>query len=72
VTLHFREDGSLDYVVAGADRDVIQLRYHMHGSELVTDEPSAASEERTGLGFTEEGKLVLEYNGLKAYYVRSM
>ena len=71
VTLHFRDDGSLDYVVAGAERDqVMQLRYRVDGSELVTDQPSAPSEERTRFGFTEEGKLALEYDGFMAYYVR--
>lgn len=69
--LNFREDGSLDYVVIGSERDqVIQLRYRIDGSELVTDQPSSPSEERTRLRFTEEGKLALEYEGFTAYYVR--
>lgn len=71
VTLHFREDGSLDYVIAGAERDqVIQLRYKVDGSDLVTDQPSAPSVERTRFGISDDGKLTLEYGGFTAYYVR--
>lgn len=71
VTLHFREDGLLDYVIAGSERDqVIHLRYHVDGSDLVTDQPSAPSEERTRFAFTEDGKLTLEYDGFTAYYLR--
>ena len=70
-TLAFSEDGNLTYIIHVEGKDqVILMKYRVDGSVLVTDQPSQPGEERTALKLTPDGKLVLEFGGIKSRYVR--
>jgi len=72
VFLRFGENGSLQHAFDDGNRyRVSLLHHHVDGTELVTDQPSAPREERTGFRFTTDGRLLLEHNGYGAVYVRS-
>jgi len=47
------------------------MNYRLDGSVLVTDQSSQPGEGRTVFSITPEGKLVLEFGGIKSRYVRS-
>lgn len=70
-TLCFEDNGQLVYISHDEGRDqIILLRYHVEGQMLVTDQPSAPSEERTRFAFTSEGKLQLLYEDRRATYLK--
>jgi hypothetical protein len=67
----FEADGSLTYTIRTEERDrIMLLRYRVERDVVITDQPSAPREERTQFGFTSEGRLVLNYRGFTAYFVR--
>ena len=67
----FGDDGSLTYIIHVEGKDqVILMKYRVDGSVLVTDQPSQRREERTAFTITPDGKLVLEFGGIKSRYVR--
>jgi hypothetical protein len=71
VAMEFHEGGFMKYVIReGTKEQIMFLRYRVEGDELITDQPSAPREERTRFRFTSDGRLVLEYEGLSAHYVR--
>jgi hypothetical protein len=71
-TVVFSDDGGLTYIIHVEGKDqVILMNYRIEDSVLVTDQPSQPGEERTVFSITPEGKLVLEFGGIKSRYVRS-
>ncbi len=70
-TVAFTDDGSLTYIIHGEGKDqVIVMKYRIDDSILVTDQPSQPGEERTAFTITPDGKLVLEFGGIRSRYVR--
>jgi hypothetical protein len=68
----FSDDGSLTYIIHVEGKDeVIVMKYRIDDSVLVTDQPSQPGEERTPFTITPDGKLVLEFGGIRSRYVRS-
>ena len=65
VVLDFAEDGHLTYTVRGEGKSqVVDLRYRIEGTTIVTDQPSAPRAERTGFSFSEDGALTLLFDGV--------
>jgi hypothetical protein len=72
ITLQFTSDGQLIYTeYLKGKRQISMLTYRVEGPFIVTDQPSAPREERTAFEFTDEGKLVLVFGGVKSVYVRA-
>jgi hypothetical protein len=46
------------------------LTYRVEDDLLITDQPSSPREERTRFWFSPDGRLVLDYEGVQARYVR--
>jgi hypothetical protein len=71
VEMELHANGSMTYTINEVGKkQVILLRYHVEDSELVTTQPSAPREERTRFTLASDGRLVLEYRGVHAHYVR--
>ena len=72
-TLVFTESGDLRYIIHAEDKNQIMLlTYRIENGTLITNQPSEPREERTEFFLTPDGKLVLDYGGTKAHYVRSL
>lgn len=72
VTMCFTEDGFLVYTIHTGDVDQeMLLRYRTEGGVLITDQPSAPTEERTVYKISQEGRLELEHGGTRSTYVRA-
>ena len=72
VLLEFDESGGLRYTIREQDkRHVINLRYRVEGSTIVTDQPSAPQVERTEFSFAEDGVLTLAFGGVPYRFVRA-
>lgn len=71
VSMHFRPNGELVYqVIEESRQQVIRLTYRVQGDFLITDQPSSPREDRTRYWFDEQGRLLLDYGGSVARYVR--
>lgn len=65
VALDFRSDGTLLYTTRHHEKlEIIRLRYHIEGTTIVTDQPSAPRIEKTKFSIDNSGVLTLEYNGV--------
>jgi hypothetical protein len=70
VTATFTPDGKLTYVIHNGDRQqIMNLTYTIVGDKLITDQPSMPKEETTKFWFDPGGQLVLEYGGIKTWFV---
>lgn len=70
-TIVFDEDRNLTYIIHAEGKDqVILMEYRVDGSVLITDQPAQPGEERTAFTITPDGKLVLEFGGIRSRYVR--
>ncbi|MDF0492390.1 hypothetical protein GPL17_31660 [Bradyrhizobium yuanmingense] len=73
VLLEFDENGGLRYTIREQDKyQIINLRYRVEGSTIVTDQPSAPQVERTQFSFSEEGVLTLAFGGVPYRFVRTL
>jgi hypothetical protein len=73
VSLVFENDGKLTYIIHGEKKDeVMALTYRVEGGMVITDQPSAPREEHTAFTLTPDGKLVLEFGGIRSHYMRDM
>ena len=71
VTLEFRDDGQLIYVIhEGEKAQMMFLTFEVTDGVLITNQPSTPKEERTLFELTSDGKLVLHYGGGVSSYVR--
>lgn len=67
----FRADGRLYYsVLSGARWQIMKLRYRVEGDVIITDQPTAPSEERSRYSVDLEGVLTLELNGERSRFQR--
>ncbi len=67
----FREDGRLFYSVLSRDRwQVMKLTYRIEGNTIVTDQPSAARQERSHFDLAGDGTLMLELDGVRSWFRR--
>ena len=72
VTMHFREDGLLTYVVHLEDRDQqINLVYEAGDGVVVTDQPSHPGTRTTAYHVSRDGLLTLNYDGEVTTFVRA-
>ena len=71
VTLEFRDDGSLLYIMHDASKDqIISMTYRvLDDSWLETNQPSAPRVEHTRYSVTND-RLVLDFGGTTSRYVR--
>jgi hypothetical protein len=70
VLLEFEENGNLTYVIRSDDKtQKILMTYEVHGSNLITDQPSAPNRESTAFSFLNDNLMVLEF-GDEAYSFR--
>ncbi len=71
ITLKFGADRSLLYITHHRDRDEIaRLTFKIEPGFIVTDQPSVPRFERTAYELTDDGKLILNFQGEKSRYVR--
>jgi hypothetical protein len=69
--MEFAPEGRLTYTIPGpGTAAVMLLTYRVEGTILVTDQPSAPREERTGFQLSGD-RLTLDYGGAVAHYARS-
>lgn len=69
--IEFKPDGQLIYSIDAGDKwQIMRLCFRIDGSDLVTDQPSAPKEQRTGFSCEGTHRLVLNYGGKKASFVR--
>ncbi len=72
VTMEFRDDGTVDYCIkAGEKLQIMKLVFHVEGAEIVTDQPSTPSEQRTRFAIDSEGLLLLDYGGSRAWFTKT-
>ena len=72
VLLQFDESGGLRYTIREqGKRQIINLRYQVDGSTIVTNQPSAPQVERTQFSFDEDGVLTLAFGGVPYRFVRA-
>jgi hypothetical protein len=71
VVLDFGDDGVLVYAVRGEDSaQIFDLRYHVEGNVVVTDQPSAPRVERTAFAFADDGSLTLAFGDVPCRFLR--
>ena len=71
--VEFKPNGQLIYSIEAGDKwQIMRLTFRVDGAELVTNQPSAPNEERTGFSLEGENKLVLDYGGAKASFIRGV
>lgn len=69
--MEFRSDGSLEYTIHGQEADQkILLTYRIQGNVLITDQPSSPKAMRSEFMFADDGRLVLELDGVPSFYRR--
>jgi transcriptional/translational regulatory protein YebC/TACO1 len=72
VTMTFTPDGKLVYVVHQDQSDqIMNLVFSVNGDCIVTNQPSSPRPESTKFWFDDEGQLVLDYGGSKAWFARA-
>ena len=72
VLLEFDEGGGLRYTIREHDRrQIINLRYRIEGSTIITDQPSAPNVEHTQFSLAENGTLTLAFGGAPYRFVRA-
>ena len=71
VTMDFRPDGSLQYSIELPDRiQIMNLTYSISGDVIVSNQPSAPSEERTRFILGTDGRLELDHEGTRSWFER--
>lgn len=71
VLLEFDGDGRLIYIIREKDRDqIINLRYQVDGSAIVTDQPSSPHIERTEFSLVDDNTLTLAFGGAPYCFIR--
>lgn len=69
--LDFRADGTMVYSIRVVGRwQVINLAYRIEGNVLVSHQPSAPSEQRSTFVIDEDGQLVVDWAGGRAWFRR--
>jgi hypothetical protein len=69
VEMEFYPNGQLTYAIAeGENWQLSLLTYKIVGDLIITNQPSAPSEERTKFAFEPDGKLRLESDGSRTWF----
>jgi hypothetical protein len=69
--LDFRRDGTLIHTFRTPEKDQVAiLEYWIDGEHIVTDQKSAPTVQRTRFELIDGGRLLLEHDGRRVYYVR--
>ena len=69
--IEFKPDGQMVYSIdAGTRWQIMRMTFRVDGSELVTNQPSTPKEERTAFLLDGANRLVLDYGGAKASFLR--
>ena len=72
VTMDFRPDGSLQYSIELPDRiQIMNLTYSVVGDVIISNQPSAPSEERTRFALGADGSLELDHGGTRSWFQRA-
>ncbi len=72
VTVYFKEDGTLTYVIHREDSDqIIYLVYEANEGVIVSDQPSHPGTTRTSYHISSDGLLTLNYDGDITTFVRT-
>jgi hypothetical protein len=71
VTMTLTRDRKLVYVIHQNRSDQMNLVVSVDGDCLVTNQPSSPRPEYTKYSFDDEGQLVLDYGGSKAWFARA-
>jgi len=68
VRMTFHPDGRLIYSIYLKDRiQIMKLTFRVSGDTIISDQPSHPKEERSRFSFEDDGVLVLEHEGRKAW-----
>jgi len=71
VEMEFYPNGQLTYAIGeGKKWQLSLLTYKVVGDVILTNQPSAPSEERTKFAFEPDGKLRLESDGSRTWFTR--
>jgi hypothetical protein len=71
ISMEFLSDGRLFYTIhREGNEQVMLLTYELKGENIITDQPSSPGIESTPYYLTEDGKLVLIFEGYQSFYVR--
>jgi hypothetical protein len=72
VHLAFESDGRLTYTVReGTKKQIINLRYTVEGTTIITDQPSDPRIERTPFSISADGLLTLTFDGVSSRFRRA-
>jgi hypothetical protein len=70
-TLEFGSDGQLTYTIHTPEKEQkIFCIFKVVGSYILSNQPSHPQEEKTRFHFRNDGRLVLDFEGLQTVYVR--
>ncbi|MCF2501371.1 hypothetical protein [Dyadobacter chenhuakuii] len=71
VTMRFMSDGQLLYDInAGNKLQRMNLVYKINGDTIISNQPSHPQEEKTKFRIEDDNKLIMEFNGEKAVFLR--
>ena len=69
--MHFFESGDLTYTSCSDDLEqVVRLTYAADGNTITTQQPSSPREEQTKYSIEEDGRLLLNHDGVVTRYRR--
>lgn len=63
VLLEFKDNGELLYAIRGETTQLMLLHYHVEGSTIITDQPSAPRIEHTEFSLSADDILTLAFGG---------
>lgn len=71
VTMEFMRNGAIDYCIdVGNKMQIMKLTFRVEGNMIITDQPSAPSEQKTAFTFDEKEHLVLDYGASKTWFAK--
>jgi hypothetical protein len=73
VLLDFQDNGELLYAIRGAEKaQLMLLHYHVEGTTIITDQPSAPRVEHTAFSLSDDGVLTLAFGGTPYRFKRRL
>lgn len=71
ISMEFKEDGGLIYIIHSDEKDeIILMTYEISNDLLITDQPSSPNREETKFAIRSDAKLELFFGGVKSVFVR--
>ena len=69
--MEFKPNGELDYIIdLGDKQQIMKLTFYSIDGIIVSNQPSDPREEKTKYYFDKTGKLVLDYQDKKGWYIK--